>query len=181
MLTKIHPTHLHWATAFFKFTIWVYVEKYLNIAVWLRISPQFLRCNWNSIRPFSIGLQCFFFFKGSFSKKILQKFWKYFPRILRVPFVIVKHIRSNIEPAFRPLVSPSVSQSVSPSIGICNPFLNRPQVLGLLLYTVMSAKDGKGGGCSTPVQCSLLYCTPQYCTVLHCTVIYRTVLYWAVL
>ena len=27
-----------------KYAIWVYVEKYLNIAIWFRISPQFQRC-----------------------------------------------------------------------------------------------------------------------------------------
>jgi len=46
---KFNPTLLHWATAFFsnglgKYTIWVYVEKYLNIAVWNRLSPRFQSC-----------------------------------------------------------------------------------------------------------------------------------------
>ena len=47
------------------FAIWVWVEKYLNLAIWFRISPRCRRCYRNSIRPFSIGLQRFFFFKGS--------------------------------------------------------------------------------------------------------------------
>ena len=43
------------------------------------------------------------------------------------PVYIVKHICLNIGPAVRPFVSPSV-------IWICNPFLNRPQVLGSFIY-----------------------------------------------
>ena len=44
---------------------------------------------------------------------------------------ILKNIRLNIGPAIRPFVSPSF-------IGICNPFLNRLQVLGLFVYNAAS-------------------------------------------
>ena len=40
-----------------KYTIWVYIAKSLNIAIWFRIFLRFQRCYQNSIRPFTIGLQ----------------------------------------------------------------------------------------------------------------------------
>ena len=67
---------LHWATDVFsnglrKYAIWVYVDKYLNVAILFRISPRFQSYIANSIRPFSIGQ---FFFKND-----LADFLKIFP------------------------------------------------------------------------------------------------------
>ena len=64
--------------------------KYLNIAIWFRISPWLLKRYQNSIRPFSIGLRAFFLkWFGGFCKNVLWIFEGTF-------LCIVKHIRLNI-------------------------------------------------------------------------------------
>ena len=79
---KFNLTLLHWATAFlfFKGTIWVYVDKYLNIARLVRISPRFKKW-YSKFNPTLFHWNTGFFF----SKK--ADFWKKnSPGFLKVPF-----------------------------------------------------------------------------------------------
>ena len=67
---------------------------------------------------------------GLFVYDGLTDFWRKVPRIYKDTFFV--HKAYPLEYWKRQSVSPSVRQSISPSvIGICNPFLNSPQVLGL--------------------------------------------------
>ena len=76
----------------------------------------------NSILPFSIGLRHFF------SKMVWRIFDNNSPGFLMIPFLHHK--------AYSILDNKSLSTSVQQSsvIAICNPFLKRPQVLGLFYY-----------------------------------------------
>ena len=81
----------------------------------------------------SIGLHDFFW-----SNNVVKKNFSVFVRVL-ICLNISPSVRQSVSPSVRQSVSPSVCWSVSPSvppsvsptIGIWNPFLNRPRVLGL--------------------------------------------------
>ena len=83
-----------------KCAIWVYVEKYLSIAI-LLISPRLMK--WNSIRPFSNWLQ------HLFPKMVLRNFEN-------VRQSVNPSVYQSVSPSVRQYVSPSVCQSVSPSV-----------------------------------------------------------------
>ena len=109
-----------------KYAIWDYVAKYLNIALLFRISPRFQKRYQNP----TLGL-----WAGAFFHNWLTTYWKYFPRMF--PFLHRKTYLLKYwtrRPSVCQSFSLSARQSVSPSvIGIWNPFLNRPQVLGLFV------------------------------------------------
>ena len=92
-----------------------------NKQIVLRISPWLMKCYWK-FNPTLLHWAIFF-------KNGLANFWKIIPIFFRVLFFyIVKHTY-----LLKILDPPSVRLSVLQSVIICDPFLVRPQVLGLLL------------------------------------------------
>ena len=101
-----------------KYAIWVYLEKYLNIAILFRISPRFQKWYRKFIPTlfhWAARLRHFIF------KNDLADFLKMFPRLFNGPFLYRKTYSLKYWtrlPSVGQSGSPSVPLSVSLSIGI---------------------------------------------------------------
>ena len=95
-----------------KYAIWVYVVKYLNIAIFFRISPPVPEM-YRKFNPTLFHWATAFFQKpfGWFLKNISLFYIKHISLILDLPSV-----RQSVSPSVRQSVSPSVRQSISPPV-----------------------------------------------------------------